>query len=198
MIFVGARWQFGWQRETHPGRSQGWQAVDGPQLELHMAPRPTNSSPENTVHKKDGPHLSAKNKLSHNGNEDSEKKQSTIDWMSRIWPTLLERHQMSIFFYQSSRYEQHSSPHTHQSCSTPRYSDVVLNVVETQNFPIVQERFPALCSQHLKYKWFLPPIDWFKETSVVFKLKEQWFQDWASTNKCYLCHSLIPHLHFWW
>jgi hypothetical protein len=49
-----------------------------------MAPRPANSSPENTVYKKDGPHLSAKNKLSHNGNEDSEKKQSTIDWMSRI------------------------------------------------------------------------------------------------------------------
>jgi hypothetical protein len=59
--------------------------------------------------------------------------------MSRIWPSLLERHQMSIFFYQSSLYEQHSSPHTHQSCSTPRYSDLVLNVVETQTFQLCKK-----------------------------------------------------------
>ncbi len=38
MIFVGAKWQFGQQRETHSGQSQGWQAVDGPELELHLHP----------------------------------------------------------------------------------------------------------------------------------------------------------------
>lgn len=120
--------------KTHPGRSQGWQAVDGPELELHLAPRPANSSSENTVHKQDEPHLSAENKLSHNGNENSEKKQSTIDWMSRIWPPLLERHQMSIFFYQSL-----SMNNTVALTPIKLVVDLVFNVMETQTFQLCKK-----------------------------------------------------------
>jgi hypothetical protein len=54
--------------------------------------------------------------------------------MSRIWPPLLERHQMSIFFYQSL-----SMNNTVALTPIKLVVDLVFNVMETQTFQLCKK-----------------------------------------------------------